>query len=360
MSLSERMYRLQATVSTLQGIKTEEGTKNAVIMPFLTELGYNVFNPKELTPEFIADFGIKKGEKIDYAILKEDKPIILLECKEFNLALREDIHGSQLYRYFSVTSARFGILTNGKEYRFFTDIKDQNKMDKDPFFIFNLLNFNENDLMTLSLFTKEGFNESANVVKAMTIHREKLVRNVLDHLMKNPSNDFVRDCIKIADVHSGTITQTIIEQFKPIIVKVFKDIAFDDVDKAIRKGREVSVETVTITPLVPSEAQELPQETSEEKIATTQEETDAFYIIKSIVREVIPVARVKIKDSQSYCAILVDFNNRKQLVRLYFNRSQKRIGLFNEAKEEIKHDIVTLDDIYQFSDQLKATAKLYL
>ncbi len=233
-------------------------------------------------------------------------------------------------------------------------------MDKDPFFIFNLLNFNENDLMTLSLFTKEGFNESANVVKAMTIHREKLVRNVLDHLMKNPSNDFVRDCIKIADVHSGTITQTIIEQFKPIIVKVFKDIAFDDVDKAIRKGREVSVETVTITPLVPSEAQELPQETSEEKIATTQEETDAFYIIKSIVREVIPVARVKIKDSQSYCAILVDFNNRKQLVRLYFNRSQKRIGLFNEAKEEIKHDIVTLDDIYQFSDQLKATAKLYL
>jgi predicted type IV restriction endonuclease len=105
----------------LPHIQTEEATKNALVMPFIGALGYNVFDPTEVTPELTADVGIKKGEKVDYAILQDGQPIMLFECKWHGAELK-DGHASQLYRYFSVTHARFGVLTNGIIYRFFTDL----------------------------------------------------------------------------------------------------------------------------------------------------------------------------------------------------------------------------------------------
>ena len=59
-------------------VLTEEATKNAFIMPFINALGYDVFNPTEVVPEFICDIGTKKGEKIDYAIMQDGKPVILI------------------------------------------------------------------------------------------------------------------------------------------------------------------------------------------------------------------------------------------------------------------------------------------
>src|ERR1043165_5481568 len=101
-------------------ILTEEATKNAFIMPFIQTLGYDVFNPLEVVPEFIADIGIKKGEKVDYAIVRDGHPIILIECKHWSADL--DPHNSQLFRYFHTTPAKFGILTNGIFFRFYTDL----------------------------------------------------------------------------------------------------------------------------------------------------------------------------------------------------------------------------------------------
>ena len=92
-------------------IKTEEATKNAFIMPFIRSLGYDVFNPLEVIPEFVADIGIKKGEKVDYAIMRDGTPMILVECKHWSENL--DPHNSQLFRYFHTTKAKFGLLTNG-------------------------------------------------------------------------------------------------------------------------------------------------------------------------------------------------------------------------------------------------------
>ena len=104
--LSERVPKLKDLA------KTEEATKNAFIMPFIKTLGYDVFNPMEVVPEFIADIGIKKGEKIDYAIFKDGKPTILIECKHWEQNL--NIHDVQLLRYFHVVpDAKFTIMTNG-------------------------------------------------------------------------------------------------------------------------------------------------------------------------------------------------------------------------------------------------------
>lgn len=114
-------------------IETEEATKNAFVMPFLNNvLGYDVFDPSEVIPEFTADTGTKKGEKVDYAIIKDGEVQVLIECKKLGepLSLK---HASQLYRYFSVTNARIAILTNGVIYQFFTDLDAPNKMDEKPF-----------------------------------------------------------------------------------------------------------------------------------------------------------------------------------------------------------------------------------
>src|SRR5689334_11303987 len=111
MDFAERIGELAALVVKQAGdIQTEEATKNAMIMPLIAALGYNVFNPREVTPELHADVGVKKGEKVDYAIIVGGKPAILFECKWHGADLSKE-HASQLYRYFSVTDARFGVLT---------------------------------------------------------------------------------------------------------------------------------------------------------------------------------------------------------------------------------------------------------
>ena len=120
-SIAERIKKNQ------QFIQTEEATKTAFIMPFLQLLGYDVFNPTEVVPEFTADVGIKEGEKVDYAIVLNGQPEILIECKmcghELNAA-----NENQLLRYFHASKAKFGILTNGVVYKFYTDLAEPNKM----------------------------------------------------------------------------------------------------------------------------------------------------------------------------------------------------------------------------------------
>ena len=142
MDFIDQVRALASRVSTAKdSVSTEEATKNAMIMPFIQLLGYDVFNPSEVTPELVADVGTKKGEKVDYAILRDGKPIMLFECKKAGGDLHIN-HASQLFRYFHVTEARFAVLTNGLTYRFFTDLEKPNKMDEKPFFEFNILDFN--------------------------------------------------------------------------------------------------------------------------------------------------------------------------------------------------------------------------
>lgn len=137
-------------------INTEEATKHSFVMPFIQALGFDVFNPLEVVPEFVADLGIKQGEKVDYAIFKDGSPIMLVECKWHGAKL--DVHNSQLFRYFHVSKAKFGILTNGIEYRFYTDLIEPNKMDERPFFTFNITDLKEVQAEELKKFHKSYYN----------------------------------------------------------------------------------------------------------------------------------------------------------------------------------------------------------
>jgi len=172
--LKKYTERLETIKDTLQ---TEEATKMSLIVPFFQLLGYDVFNPLEFCPEYTADIGIKKGEKVDYAILMDNEPVILVEAKSVNKKL--DRHSSQLFRYFVSTSAKFAVLTNGVEYKFYTDLDETNKMDKDPFLSINLLNLKDNEITQLSKFKKRNLNISEIMDSASLLKYNSLFKNYI-------------------------------------------------------------------------------------------------------------------------------------------------------------------------------------
>ena len=160
MEFKEQIKQLGDKVSKLKDqVKTEEATKSAFIVPFIRLLGYDDSNPTEVEPEFVTDYGAKNVEKVDYAILKEGQPILIIECK--HLLENLDKHYTQLHKYFHLTKARFAILTNGIQYNFYTDLDAANKMDEKPFLSFDITNIKEMQIKELAKFHKSGFDIGA-------------------------------------------------------------------------------------------------------------------------------------------------------------------------------------------------------
>ena len=183
---------------------TEEAVKTAVVLPFLKALGYDVFNPLEVIPEFTADAVGKKGEKVDYVISIDGEIRILIECKPINTELNVK-HLSQLYRYFSVTSAKFAILTNGRYFQFYTDLDAANKLDSRPFFSFDLMEYNTSILNELKKFDRASF-DVANIMA--TAERLKYVSGIKQNILKefdNPTESFVK--LVCNDVYEGRLRQ---------------------------------------------------------------------------------------------------------------------------------------------------------
>ena len=337
--------------STKEVIQTEEATKNAMIMPFIQLLGYDVFNPLEVTPELVADIGTKKGEKVDYAILKDGKPIVLFECKKCGADLGIN-HASQLFRYFHVTEARFGVLTNGLVYRFFTDLEQPNKMDEKPFLEFNILDFKDQEVEELKKFAKSSFDLDTILVTANELKYTRAIRNLLSDWMTNPSEDFVR--LVSADLLSGRrFTPAVKDQFTPITKRAFQQLISDRINERLKVA--MRPETLVVSsPAATDVTQQKEIEDDGKDVATTIEEIEGFHIVKSILRDVINPRRIFMRDAQSYCAVLMDDNNRKPICRLRFNNNAKLVlGLFN-GKDEERISLTDVDEIYSYAHRLRS------
>lgn len=336
---------------------TEEATKNAMVMPFINALGYDVFNPFEVVPEFVADVGIKKGEKIDYAIHRDGKPVILFECKWANADLNIE-HASQLYRYFAaLPDVRFGILTNGVNYRFYTDLDKPNVMDSAPFFVFNMLEYDDRHVNELKKFTKSAFDLTQIMTTASELKYTAAIRAILEREFVQPSEELVR--LLAAQVYDGKMTAKALAQFAPLVERTLKRFISDQVNIRLKAALDdTSKGQKAQEPLVPEPMPDATKEAIKE-IVTTQEELEGFLTVKAILREVIDITRLHMKDAKSYCAILLDNNNRRPVCRLHFNRGQKHIGLFDKGKDEERVPIDGIDDIYKHSDRLRATIALY-
>lgn len=340
-------------------IKTEEATKNAFVMPFInTVLGYDVFDPTEVTPEFVCDVGTKKGEKIDYAILKEGEVQILVECKKIGEPLNIN-HASQLFRYFHVTNARISILTNGQVYKFFTDLDAPNKMDEKPFLELDLLDIDEHAVPELIKLTKSAFDVESIINSAGELKYVSQIKKEIAAQFSKPEDDFVK--FFASRVYDGMITQRVREQFTELTRKAVAQFLSDQINDRLKSAMSGAVQpsyasTVSAPTETPAEQQ---SESAEDKVITTLEELEGYHIVKAIVRSVVDSKRIVQRDTQSYFGILLDDNNRKPICRLHFNRLQKYIGIFDQEKNETRHPISSLDEIYDFADQLRATISFY-
>lgn len=337
-------------------IQTEEATKNAFIMPFLSQvLGYDVFDPQEVIPEFICDLGTKKGEKIDYAICRNGGVQIVIECKKFGEALNIN-HASQLFRYFHVTNARIALLTNGAQYLFFTDLDAPNKMDEKPFLVLDLLNIDESTAPELAKLTKDQFDLNAIISTAGELKYVGQLKRELAAEFASPSDDFVR--FLAGRVYDGKFTASVREQFQSLAQKAVAQFLSDQVNDRL-KSALTPAPSASAAPVAQPAAQQptMPadEELRKDSVDTTDIEFEGFYLIKSIVRKLVDPKRVSFRDNQSYLAVLLDDNNRKTICRLHLNRAKKYIGIMDEQKNETRHEIAVLDDIYQFADQIKAT-----
>ena len=342
--LSERVQKLK------DNILTEEATKNALIMPFINTLGYDVFNPLEVVPEMNCDIAMKKGEKIDYAIMKDGDPILLIECKHWQQDLK--LHDNQLMRYFNVSKAKFGLLTNGIVYKFYTDLIEVNKMDSKPFLEVDITNLKDTQIEELKKFHKSYFDVGNILNTASELKYMGELKSVLAKEFSTPQPDFVRYIAK--QVYDGMINAKMLEQFtdlvKRSITSYINDLISERLNSALKTEEKKEFK---------EEETPMPFE-EESKIITTEEEMESFFIVKSILRSTVDIQRVAYRDTQSYFGILLDDNNRKPICRLYFNsQSKKYLATFDKDRKEIKHEISSLDDIYKYQDDIRAIISLY-
>lgn len=354
MDLIDNLKSLAARIASTRAIiQTEEATKNAMVMPFIQLLGYNVFDPTEVTPELIADIGTKKGEKVDYAILLDGKPIMLFECKKCGGDLHIN-HASQLFRYFHVTAARFGVLTNGLVYRFFTDLDQPNKMDNTAFFEFNILDFKERDVEELKKFAKSAFDINTILTTASDLKYTRVIQERLDEWVTSPPEELVR-ALSVELLAGRRFTPILKEQFTQITKRAFEQLLNERINARLKGA--MTAETPIAADAAPIIA--LPDEA--EAVVTTAEEIEGLHIVRSILRDVVSPRRIVMRDNLSYCAILLDDNNRKPVCRLRFNNNQRlAVGIFDADKTEERFALEVIDDLYMFADKLKATLASHL
>lgn len=363
MELGERLASLASKVQQQKAsIQTEEATKNAFVMPFIAlVLGYDVFNPQEVVPEFTADVGIKKGEKIDYAIVKDGEVQILVECKTVGAPLSLS-HASQLFRYFATTNARIAVLTNGEQYHFFTDLDRPNRMDEKPFLQLDLSDLDPSVIPEVEKMGKDAFDLDSIVSAAEELKYVGAIKRALASQFREPDDDWMK--ILITRVYEGSITQKVRDQLGPLVRKASKQFLADQVNERLKAALGpqggFSPAPAPLTGEMAAEETLAEAEAAQDRgVVTTLEELEAFQIIRAIACSEIPASRIVARDTKSYFGVLLDDNNRKPIARLHFNTSQRYLGLLDAEKNETRHPLSSLEEIYEHAGAIREAVHLY-
>ncbi|QNU66944.1 type I restriction enzyme HsdR N-terminal domain-containing protein [Ruminiclostridium herbifermentans] len=357
MDFIDEVRQFSARVQKLKDqIPTEEATKMSLIVPFFQLLGYDVFNPDEFMPEFTADVGIKKGEKVDYAIMKNGSPVILIECKWCGESL--DKHSSQLFRYFGTSSAKFGILTNGITYNFYTDLDESNKMDLTPFLEFDILNIKPNIVAELKKFSRDSFDVDNIFSTASELKYSKAIKLLFSNELKEPSDDFVKYIL--SKIYDGVKTQNVIDKYRGIIKKSLNDYISELMNEKISFALKSDTDSAATVDESTTNTSEVNVETVIEKIHTTDEEIESYYIVKSLLIDIVKADDITYKDNERYFAILYKGNIRKTICRINLDTKKKQIMIPDENKDFTRFYIDSINDIYSYKENLIKTTLNYI
>ena len=338
--IEDKIKKLQSKIAIVKDrLETEESTKTALVLPFIQLLGYDIFNPTQVLPEFNCDIAKGKGEKVDYALLIKNKVEIIIECKGFGVNLAP--HRNQLSRYFVSTKAKYAILTNGILYQFYTDLDNKNLMDEIPFFQFSLENYSVSDIEILEQFMFSNFNadkidQNASEYKIITG-----VTGEIKTLFEKPNIETIKLFTKSS--YKGRYTDSAISRLTILFKKALKQFVNDRVSNQLKSA---------------TEAEEVIDNNCG-KIITTEEEKQAFYIVQAIARDIIPSEDIVMRDQINLCMILYKNDQCKPIVKLYFNDVKNlQIELFDEDGS-YKIELATLDEIYDYKDTIIKICKKY-
>ncbi len=343
MDFADQIKQFSKRIETLKTtIKTEEATKTSLILPFFTMLGYDVFNPFEFVPEFVADVGTKKGEKVDYAIMQDNEPIIIVEAKACNSELNSK-HINQLFRYFSVTNARFCILTNGIIYRFYSDIDETNKMDLIPFLEINLLHLTEKNINELKHFHKSEFDIKNILSNAAELKYSALMKNALSEQINNPSDQFIKSIIK--DIYAGIKTQTVIEKFRPIIKDAFNVYINDILEEKLKNIINSPNNEIAITV----------QDSVPEKVVERNFSDRELYMLNYIKNNILnDIDDITFKKTDNYIAIQLGNNNRKWICRIFIRSSNTHLFVLHKFGDyECEYTFDEVSQLLQISELIQ-------
>lgn len=359
MDFIDEIRQFSKRVDSLKdNLTTEEATKTSLIMPFFALLGYDVFNPDEFVPEYTADVGIKKGEKVDYAILNNGEPVILIEAKWVKEELQK--HDSQLFRYFGTSKAKFAILTNGITYRFYTDLEETNKMDEKPFLEINMLDIKETQVAELKKFKKSAFSIDEIFNTASQLKYSNEIKNVFAQDLQNPSDQLIK--YFLSSVYSGQRTQNAIDKFRPIVKQSLNQFISEMMNDKIKTalGAEEAKQVQDVAANESETAAQTVQIKDTPKIVTTEEELEAYFVIKNMLKDIVPINEITYKDNERYMAVLHKNKTTRWICRLYFNSSKKFITVPDDNKKDVRIDIDSVYDIEKHKDELIAALNRYL
>lgn len=317
-------------LNSISEIETEEATKMSLVLPFINQLGYNIFDINEVVPEYTADMGIKKGEKVDYAIKLNDKINFIIEVKKVDDDLSK--HSSQLSRYYAATNTKIAILTNGIKYKFYADLDKNNIMDDKPFYEFNINDYNEIDLTRLDKYKKHNFDEKLLYGKAEELKKINDLTNKLRDELENPSDTFVK--FLITDYYDGIKNKNVIDEYKQYVSKIFNKLIENEVEEKVEEKLVDKKEKIN-------------DNSNKSIIETTERELAVYNYVQVILHKYCnDDTQITWKDNVSYFNILINNQVKTWFVRVY-DRKQMQIGIYNGQKEE-KFNIDEPFDVFKY------------
>lgn len=339
---------VQDAEPNLQHVTNEQATKLALVFPFLQLLGYNPANPAEIMPEFTADVGTKQGEKVDIAIKMNNEPVILIEVKPFGTDLT--LHNTQLFRYFTATDAKFGVLTDGLRYRFFSDLEEKNKMDNRPFFEINLLDADESHISEMRRFEKDSFDLEEAAAAAAELKYTRRILLDLEKELHNPSDDFLTYWLRKIGI--ARVTKARRTELKPVVKRALNQFIHERVNSRLKSAMERVREEQESQDEAENTAE---NEVSEEESLRKIKEQEAFQIIRAILRRIIPVERIHYRETQNYLTVTIDPNRLNDICRIYIGTRRKAIEILSEPQKRQRFE--SIDDLYDYEEPLLAYAR---
>lgn len=337
---------------------TEAATTMGLVVPFIRALGYDVYDVNEVCPEYVATSSDKKDQRVDYAILKDGTPIILIECKALGTPLEQG-QADQLRKYFGKGNfkAPVAILTDGNIYKFYTDLVKENVMDKSPYMTFTLLKMSDRLIPEIQKLSKESFNPDEAVSAAEKLKYTGIFKKFFDENVENPQDDLVKFFIKKSD-YGSNVTSKLVEKFRPILKDAINGYIIDRINEKFSQALE---NTKKDEEKRAAEAEEREAAADQDRVVTTDIELNGFYIVKAILASVVPAEKIAMRDKKTRFLVLFDDNIQKPIVKFYFDDPDHlSVELVNDDKTGDKHEIEKLDDLYKFADQMKHRALSYM